>query len=190
MKTTKKNIKPESKKKELNIPDKDIIPESPKKNPIGRPPFKYSEELANKICELISTSNKGLHTICKENKEFPSYTVIYEWLNKNKIFADKYARAKETQADFLADEIIEIADHSGEDHTPFTGKNVVDRDKLRVDARKWVAAKLKPKKYGDRIQQDISNEDGSLQNLTNLPLDELEKRLEIIQKIENSHQNE
>jgi hypothetical protein len=63
-----------------------------------------------------------------------------------------YTRAREAQADYLADEIISISDHSEEDHTAFTGANVVQRDKLRVEARKWIAAKLKPKKYGDKVE--------------------------------------
>jgi hypothetical protein len=56
----------------------------------------------------------------------------------------------------LADEICDIADdasndymESGDDGVKYNG-DAVARSKLRVDARKWVAAKLKPKVYGDK----------------------------------------
>jgi hypothetical protein len=72
-----------------------------------------------------------------------------------------YARAKEQQADLLAEEIIEIADDSSKDlqgyddyNNPIENKEFVNRSKLRVDARKWVASKLKPKKYGDKLELD------------------------------------
>lgn len=73
----------------------------------------------------------------------PAASTIFKWLASNEEFAEQYARAKEAQADAMADEIVDIAD----------GDNGADpqRDRLRVDARKWVAAKLKPKKYGDKL---------------------------------------
>jgi hypothetical protein len=135
-------------------------------------PSKYSKEIADKICELISTSNRGLRSICKE-LDLSTMTVL-RWLDDEdkKDFCLQYARAKEEQADYLAEEILEIADDSSGDikiikdkagndieveNTEFT-----NRSKLRVDARKWVASKLKPKKYGDKIQNEIS---GSLEVL-------------------------
>jgi hypothetical protein len=130
----------------------------------GRP-TKYTKELADKICELISTSNKGLRSVCKEVGV--STITVLSWLNdeNKKDFLIQYARAKEEQADFLAEEILEIADDAKRDTITVEkgGKLVeventewVNRSKLRVDARKWIAAKLKPKKYGDKIQQELS----------------------------------
>jgi hypothetical protein len=68
-------------------------------------------------------------------------------------FAEQYAHARDSQADTLADEILDIADdgsndYMGDDET-YNG-DAVARSKLRVDARKWIASKLKPKKYGDK----------------------------------------
>ena len=71
------------------------------------------------------------------------------------------ARAREEQADKLFREIIEIADDkSGDCITTSDGKPIVDheniqRSRLRVDARKWAAARLAPKKYGDQITHDV-----------------------------------
>ncbi len=62
------------------------------------------------------------------------------------------------QADHFADEILEIADETGADlTTDDKGKvtvehEVVARSRLRVDARKWLMARLAPKKYGDKLQ--------------------------------------
>ena len=70
-------------------------------------------------------------------------------------------RAREEQADKLFREIIEIADDASGDYvTTSDGKRIVDheniqRSRLRVDARKWAAARLAPRKYGDRVEHDV-----------------------------------
>jgi hypothetical protein len=131
----------------------------------GRPSI-FSEDIANKICGEIATSSKSLKTICSE-EGMPSVRTVLSWLSDGdkeeakpelREFLHQYARAREAQADFLADEIIEISEHTAEDHTAFTGINVIQRDRLRIDARKWVASKLKPKKYGDKL--DLNSEGG------------------------------
>jgi len=128
----------------------------------GRP-AKYSEALANSICEKLATSNRGLAHICAE--EGVSTTTVFKWLKENPEFADNYARAREAQADFLADEILEIADDGSRDTKTIMKGDVAievedtewtNRSKLRVDARKWIASKLKPKKYGDKIETEHS----------------------------------
>lgn len=78
-----------------------------------------------------------------------------------------YARAREDQADTLADEIVEIADdgtndtYLNSDGIALTNQDVIARSKLRVDARKWIAAKLKPRKYGDRQVHEHGGLDGA-----------------------------
>lgn len=105
----------------------------------GRP-SDYSQEIADEICERL-INGQSLNSICKRD-DMPGATTVYRWIDEKPAFRDKYARARSDQADTLADEILDIADDGDED---------VQRSKLRVDARKWVASKLKPKKYGDRI---------------------------------------
>lgn len=130
---------------------------------------KYSEEIANLICEQIAHSDKGLVSICKELKLNAS--TVYDWIQKHEIFANKYARAREIQADFLADQIIEISDESHNDilkdkeGNEYTNHEVIARSRLRVDARKWKASKLYPKKYADRVDSDLTTKGESL----NLP---------------------
>lgn len=84
---------------------------------------------------------------------------VFDWLAKHKDFSDRYARAKEAAADFIVEEILAIADDASNDwmetnHGPVLNAEAVARSRLRIDARKWLAGKLRPKKYGDRIDVD------------------------------------
>jgi len=122
--------------------------------PLGRPAM-FSQALADTICERIS-DGESLRSICSE-EIMPNKATVFRWLASDKEFSDQYARAKEEQAETLADEIIEIADDGRNDTyidhesgVVKTDHDVIARSRLRVEARKWVAAKLKPKKYGDR----------------------------------------
>ncbi len=130
----------------------------------GRP-FKYSEQIVDKICEQIAKSNKGLHHILKSNSSFPSFSTFFKWLGMTEYsyLTDKYARAREIQAEFLADEIIEIADTCRQGKktvkklggTETTTGDMIERSRLQVDARKWKAAKLAPRKFGDKVEMDL-----------------------------------
>jgi hypothetical protein len=133
----------------------------------GRPQI-YSKEIADKICEEIATSSKSLKTIC-EADGMPSVRTIFNWLTEGekqnpkpefREFLQNYARARDERAEFLAEEILEIADDGANDLMTITkgdltyeveNKEVTNRSRLRVDARKWIASKLKPKKYGDKV---------------------------------------
>jgi len=90
----------------------------------------------------------------------PDRSTVYDWLIRHPVFADQYTRAREEQADTLADEIMAIADETP-DLNPILDKHgalieiqlhsaYIQWQKQRIDARKWTAMKLKPKKYGDR----------------------------------------
>ena len=122
--------------------------------PAGRP-TDYSLELAALICERIG-QGESLKFICT-TEGMPSQASVYLWLTKHTQFSEMYTRAREDQADTLADEIIDIADDGSRDYIKQEdGRTVADHDhisraRLRVDARKWIAAKLKPKKYGDKL---------------------------------------
>jgi hypothetical protein len=138
------------------------------KRPSGRPSG-YSQELADRICLLIS-EGKSLRAIC-ERDDMPSRRAVFTWLMRHDDFASRYARARELQADLLFDEILEIADDTSKDFVETTiGEGItvrradhehINRSRLRVDTRKWMAAKLAPKKYGERVTQEISGLDGA-----------------------------
>lgn len=113
----------------------------------------YDPAIAAEICTRISCG-ESLRQICMEDR-MPVHSTIYLWLLQNKQFSDNYARAREEQADTLADEIQAIADEPPAEIVDDKGISRTDSgwvtwQKNRVDARKWVAAKLKPKKYGER----------------------------------------
>ncbi len=111
---------------------------------LGRPSI-YTEELAQRICAELS-AGKSLRTVCKEEWA-PSRRQVFQWLSDKPDFAALYTIAKEESADLYAEEILEIADNVEGD---------AFRDRLRVDARKWIAAKMKPKKYGDKVEHSGS----------------------------------
>lgn len=125
---------------------------------IGRP-TDYTEELADHICERLC-DGESLRAICS-GEGMPNRATVFRWLAAHETFRDQYARAREEQAETMADEIVGISDetevttkHEGEEIRLSLDATAVARNRLRVDARKWVAAKLKPKKYGDKLQTE------------------------------------
>jgi len=129
-------------------------------NPVGRP-CEYTPEISDRICAGIA-NGKSLRTILKADN-MPGMSTVFEWLRKFPEFAEQYARARDAQADALADEIQDIADDGSNDYMEELDKKTgecigwrqngeaAQRSRLRVDARKWIASKLKPKRYGDKL---------------------------------------
>jgi len=131
----------------------------------GRP-TDYSEELAAQICERLA-NGEPLAAICRDEK-MPCASSVYLWLTKHPLFSEMYTRAREDQADTLADQIIHIADNTqigiktktGKDGVEITEGDMIEHRRLQVDARKWVAAKLKPRKYSEKLLNEHSGPDG------------------------------
>ena len=122
----------------------------------GRPSI-CNDELLKEICDTISTSNKALQTLCQMHPNWPGYSTIWEWIQDNRnSFADLYAKAKEAQADYLCDSILTIIDKPETFIENGIERNDVAMCRLKVDALKWQAMKLKPKKYGERQQIDTT----------------------------------
>lgn len=109
---------------------------------VGRP-SKYTEKLVDRICEWIS-EGKSLRSFCRIDGN-PGFQTIIGWLNDDdKIYLrTKYARAREIQAEVMADELLEIADDTKPDQLKLV------HDKMKIETRQWIAAKLLPKKYGN-----------------------------------------
>ena len=125
-----------------------IIPK-PKQTRITR---KMTEEVFIKVCKELESSVRGLKTICKELGT--SSSAFFDLLDLNSNLADHYTRARNRRAEFLFDLHREVVFKRDEDHTPFTGTNVVQRDRLISDTIKWQASKLNSKKYGDKLEVD------------------------------------
>lgn len=114
----------------------------------------YNPTIADEICELIATTSKSVPKICEQVGI--SYTTHSRWLRESEEYQNKYARAKEDQIELFAEELLEAArDKSGdllEGEFGQQGNSAnVQRSKLEVDTLKWLMSKLKPKKYGDRV---------------------------------------
>lgn len=98
----------------------------------------------------------------------PHMATFLRWLadESRAELREQYARAREAQADNLAEEILEIADFGLNDtYTDDEGQvhvdhDVIARSRLRVDARKWLASKMAPKKYGDKITNEHTGANG------------------------------
>lgn len=84
---------------------------------------------------------------------------FYRLVLKDPVIRELYDEARIIQAEKMAiDDLIEIADEEGNDET-WDGKGnsaAVNRSRLKVDTRKWIAARLHSKRFGDKIQQDIN----------------------------------
>ena len=120
---------------------------------IGRP-TNYNENIALVICIRLA-NGEALKQITTE-VDMPAQSTVYSWLLKFPEFTEMYARAREEQADSNADEVIAISDEEPRYITDSTGKSYVDsgwvaHQRNRMEARKWTAMKLKPRKYGDRV---------------------------------------
>jgi hypothetical protein len=114
-------------------------------------PEGYGQEAADAICERLA-DGESLRAICRD-PEMPSTSTVCKWLAKNTAFAEQYTRARELQADALFDDILDIAD--GKRAMVEGSEPDINRDRLAVDARKWMAGKLKGK-YSDRFAHEHS----------------------------------
>lgn len=133
----------------------------------GNQPIPYNEAIADQVCDAIAASPKGLAAIIEELELSISPSLIYKWAQQNESFRERYARARADQARVLAEEIAEIADKTqfGETITlkadgtqEIKTGDMIEHRKLRIEARKWLAAKLLPKVYGDKLQHTGADE--------------------------------
>lgn len=138
----------------------------------------FSQDVADRICERIA-GGESLRAICADN-DMPAKTNVFRWLAANDAFRDQYARAREAQADSIFDDILEIADDARNDWMERNGEGEpgyaingehVQRSKLRIEARKWMAGKLRPKVYGERV--DIHGAGPNGEHLLNVACVEL-----------------
>lgn len=129
------------------------------------------------ICERLA-DGASLRQIIAE-PGMPSIPAIFRWLEANEEFRNQYAHARALQADVYADEIPHIADNTesgcktktGPNGTEITEGDMIEHRRLRIDARKWAASKLAPKKYGERVTQDVnfSGLEGMLDQIAKKP---------------------
>lgn len=128
---------------------------------MGRP-VEFNQEIADEICARLA-DGESLRRICLDERMPPRRTV-FGWLFNPKLehFKHQYTYAREMQAESFADEMNDISDDGTNDYMEtvdsegavsyrLNGEHI-QRSRLRIDTRKWIASKLKPKKYGDKIE--------------------------------------
>lgn len=124
----------------------------------GKRPLEFNQQTADAICERIA-DGESLRSIC-EDENMPSRSTVFKWLSRIEAFADQYTHAREAQADAIFDDILNIADDARNDWMERHGEDGIGwkengealrRSVLRIDARKWMAGKLRPKKYGEKL---------------------------------------
>ena len=127
--------------------------------------------MIDEICRRVALG-QSLGKICEEEDDFdfPARPTFLDWVRNDTPpgIADKYARARELQFEAWADQIVEHADRpligektkEGPNGTEVTTGDNVDRARLMVDSRKWMLSKLLPKKYGEKLQTEVSGADG------------------------------
>lgn len=124
-------------------------------------PTKYSEKLEDRMLEEIA-SGRSVISLCREEDWTPNADTWYRWMYKIEGLSDRYTRAKAISSEYHADQILAIADEA--DNQSFQVA------RLQIDARKWVASKLVPNKYGDKSQIDHTSSDDSMKAPTVIKL--------------------
>jgi hypothetical protein len=102
----------------------------------------YTDEIAERICELIAEGN-SLVEICKR-EDMPHRATVLRWMEKDAVFAARCGRARAEQADFVHDEMAGIEEKT------LAGLIPPDVARVVISSKQWRAAKLAPKKYGEK----------------------------------------
>lgn len=160
--------------------------------PAGRPSL-YNEDIAAEICARLS-EGQSLRTICLD-EEMPDASTIFRWLPKHDEFRKQYDAARAAASDAMVEDILEIADDATNDWMKQKQKNGeasdgwilngdhVQRSKVRIDTRKWIMSRLAPKKYGDRVTNQLVGEnDGPIKTEDTSATQKLEAYLSVIEK--------
>ena len=134
----------------------------------GRP-SSYTLELAESFCAELACG-RPMKEICAD-PGMPDARTIFRWLNQHEEFQRLYVIARAAACDAMAAEILEIADDTSSDWIEEPAKSgngrvrradnaVVQRARLRIESRKWLLSKLKPEKYGDVQQTQLTGPGG------------------------------
>ncbi len=135
----------------------------------GRPEVwtpEKKQEAIDKILARIATSRDSLKTICSGDDKLPDAQVFFSWLRGNEELNNLYAHAKEAQADVIFEEMLDIADtpqrgvttKTTANGTDITEEDMLGHRRLQIDTRKWALGKLRPKKYGDKLDLEHSGQ--------------------------------
>lgn len=131
-----------------------------KKGNIGRP-SEYSPEIADQICRWVG-AGKSLNKYCQQFGM--GVETIYRWLRTEDIFRERYSQAHLDRADLLADQVLDMLDELDPEDLSLEKLALA---KLKVETRKWMAAKLKPGRWGE--QKTVQHDHGGIQINIGIP---------------------
>lgn len=125
---------------------------------MGRPEkWPVDSPIWNQIVHRVS-AGKSLSTVLADD-DMPTWPTFHAMLKQNDALREAYDKAVQDRADKMADEILELSDQ--EMPAGLEGAMAsawVQQKRMQVDARKWIASKLKPRVYGDRIDMTVRDE--------------------------------
>ena len=200
----KNKSKKSSKKPDLKLVKTPICSESEKKirtytknsqRPNAR---QYDREAITEfVCSELALG-KSLRSILDADDKLPSASTFLDWIGADSFLAEQYAHARQLAYELLADEIVAIADenYTTDEHgvRERLSAEAIQRNRLRVDTRKWMLSKMLPKVYGDKIQTEHTGKDGGpiqlaavdLRNLSDSELDDMQRLLDKVGSDESS----
>ena len=104
------------------------------------------------------SSGKALSTVLRQDN-MPTWVSFHAMVAQDAKLAAAYEKAVQDRADRLADEILQLSDEPMPEHLEGAMASAwVQQKRMQVDARKWIASKLKPRTYGDRIDMTVRDE--------------------------------
>ena len=147
------------------------------------------------ITELVCSElalGKSLRSILDADDKLPSASTFLDWIGADSFLAEQYAHARQLAYELLADEIVAIADenYTTDEHgvKERLSSEAIQRNRLRVDTRKWMLAKMLPKVYGDhtKVTNEHTGKDGGpiqlaavdLRGLSDSELDDMQRLLD------------
>lgn len=134
---------------------------------LGRPSI-FDQDVATVICDRLA-GGESLRSVCRD-EEMPAESTVRRWAMDDVCgFHAQYVRARELQAHALVEDTLDISDDGSNDwmkrndpeNPGFTANGEhMQRSRLRVDTRKWIAARILPKVYGDKVIQEHTGPNG------------------------------
>jgi len=104
-----------------------------------------SAELFEALCVAVG-NGESIHRLT-QRPDMPNRETFFRQCRTMPERATRYAEALALRGEKLADEIVDLSDEAMYAASPEEAQAY----RLRVDARKWVASRLLPRKYGDKM---------------------------------------
>ncbi len=122
----------------------------------------FTQDWAERICDRVA-EGANLDKLC-ELDDFPSKQTVFKWLRQNTSFADEYARARSLRSDARSDRIDAICARVEAGDLDANAARVI------IDAEKWQAGKENPKRYGDKVSNEVTGAGGGPVTINIVPV--------------------